>query len=304
MAEWQSIEELVRDLRLSADPKQRDAVAKEIRRKLSLLHPDKNGGAFGTDADRETYDRLNSALEFVRQGGGAENAVAIKMDDLPSLLRLFRELANLPPTVDPAAIRNSCRSELRSETKARYSIRLKASGVFAGITGALMTFSGVLKDNPVFGPVFQTTLARGALIVAFVVSIVLWLLTEFIKRREEALTDYLLSDGGRREILKFTLPFPREVTPDIVHFHSSDIADRLRWIERERLVLLRGRRLWRSFKLPEIAVGGLSDVDLEKVAKVIITELEAQGIAERVVETRVIPRFAVARSVLEELWKN
>jgi hypothetical protein len=305
MAEWQSIEELVRDLRLSADPKQSDAVAKEIRRNLSLLHPDKNGGAFVTDADRDTYDRLNRALEFVREGGGGEeNAVTIKKDDLPDLLKLFREIAKRPPTVDPAALRNSCRADVRSETKARYSIRLKASGVFAAVTGALMTFSGVLKDNPVFGPVFQTTFARGALIAAFVGSIALWLLTEFVKRREEALTDYLLSESGRREILRHTLPFPQEDTPKVVHFRSLDIAERLRWIERERLGLFQGRRLSRRFKLPEIAVGWLSDVDLEKIARVIITELEAQGVAERVVEKRVVPRFAIARSVLEELWKD
>jgi cobalamin biosynthesis protein CbiG len=89
-----------------------------------------------------------------------------------------------------------------------------------------------------------------------------------------------------------------------VHFRSLDIAERLRWIERERLVLFQGRRLSRRFKLPEIAVGWLSDVDLEKIARVIITELEAQGVAERVVEKRVVPRFAIARSVLEELWKD
>jgi hypothetical protein len=307
MAEWQSIEELVEDLNLSSDPRQPDEVAKEIRRKLAALHPDTNGGDdFRTDADRQSFQTLDKAREFVRMSNhNDEKAVVVSKKDLWELVERLRPAMNLPTATDRVAARDSFRTEIRSDTKARYSIRLRASGLFATATGALMTFSGSLKDNPVFGPLFQSPLARYSLVFAFLLSITLLLLTLFTKYREDRLTDYLLSESNRPGIVRSMLPFPAAGSPEKLHFELHDLIPALRWIEAERLALPLSRwRLWRKLKIPEVVLGGHSEVDLEKMAAAFVTELEGQGVVERVAEKRVVPRFCVPRSVVEELWKH
>lgn len=302
MTEWRSLEHIVRTLDLSADPRQVSDVEKEIRRRLAEIHPDRNGGEFETDSSRYDYDELATALKFCRVSESGGKAISLHKSDLPELLDALREITRQNDAVDTTTLRDSCKAQVVSESKARYAFRIKASGIFAAISGGLLAFSGSLKDNPIFGPLFQHSILSIALVVACTVSVALYLLTLLVEHREEQLTDYLLSRRGRKEILQITLPYPTDDTPDPVYLDSDELVSSMEYIQEKRLLLLEGKHIFGRRKLPEIQLGKLGESSLERIAKTIIRELEGQRIMEKVSEKRVSPRYAVSCSVLDQVW--
>jgi hypothetical protein len=164
MTEWNSVEELVHELALGVEPDRPEEVQKAIRKKLSSLHPDKTQGEFPTKETREQHEKLLRALEFARRNADSAKALVIRNSELPELPETIRELVSRPAKPDVDSLRRSCRANVNSEREARFSFRLRASGLSAIVTGALLTFSQV------FGSLFKTGIASGLLVAEFIVS--------------------------------------------------------------------------------------------------------------------------------------
>jgi hypothetical protein len=62
---WLSLKEMVEELGFKADLNDVDSLKSEIRKQLSILHPDKNNGEFSSPDAKERFNKLTQALDFI-----------------------------------------------------------------------------------------------------------------------------------------------------------------------------------------------------------------------------------------------
>src|SRR4051812_9688786 len=107
--QWTSISELVKDLNLESDSSDESSIKSEIRKRLSLIHPDKNNGQFISDGVKEQFYVLTQALDFLEvKEKESQSLIAITQSSA-----LIQAITNaLVPTKEERLNqeRNDCRS--------------------------------------------------------------------------------------------------------------------------------------------------------------------------------------------------
>src|SRR5262245_58787502 len=171
---WRSLSDMVSELNLQASPDDRAAVRAEIRKGLSEFHPDRNGGAFRGAEQESRCHLLNEALDYLDSDRQLVRNAAVNIQVLADALRQA-----IGPTAQARrdAIRAEYKERAKNESRSQFLAPKIGSGVFAAICAALAAFSGSLKDNPVFGPFFQTGTGVISLLVLFSYSGMFFLIT-------------------------------------------------------------------------------------------------------------------------------
>lgn len=146
---WSSIDELIKDLELEIDSSDEASVKSEIRKQLSIIHPDKNNGRFSSDSAKERFNKLTEALKFLSKRK-KESQALISIDPPSAIIKAITTA--LAPTKEERLNRerDECRNIRKSAIRSRYFFPRLRSGFFAGLCGLLVTFGEQLKTHPLF----------------------------------------------------------------------------------------------------------------------------------------------------------
>ncbi len=172
------------------------ASLKDLR---SSLHPDKNGGTFSSEEEKKRYHFLDEAVKQVELKNQSDNQL-IPISQLPALIETITKTISTQNKPNSIELEKAYKESFRSELSRKYMGSKIGSGIFAAITGFLFTQASDLIKHPIVGPFFDTEIGMQYLIISFVGSIVLFVITWIYERREETLSNYLLSEEALRDI--------------------------------------------------------------------------------------------------------
>ncbi|MEH6491313.1 hypothetical protein [Halopseudomonas sp.] len=192
---WRSTQEIVDRFGLEAAPNDFESLNRELRQRLTDLHPDKTGGHFETEDHKIEYDEVRTARDFVSTLENASQNV-VTIEQLPALLNALQIAQASQQHGQDRQLRAEVRDENRRELHSRYTAPRVGSGVFAALTGALFTFSGALADHPVLGNLADNYYIQLGLLALSGYSAVFFGLTWYFEQRAEARVDFLLSEQG------------------------------------------------------------------------------------------------------------
>lgn len=295
MPEWKSVDEMVSDLKLKTTAQDQDGVRAELRREMADLHPDRNGGHFSSAENETRYHRLTDGLSFV---DSQLSTALVPLRDLPAILAAMRQ--SLQPTTQEAIV--AARTEYRvvalGEAHTRYALPRLGSGVFAGICAALLTFSGSLKDNPVFGELFASHTARMMLGMGFLYSGIFFIMTWLLEQREAAQAEWLATEAGMQRTLSRVIERMRDRSSEVMRFKFSDYCHAL---SGSRVHHRPSSAVFSAASALLFLRRGLSPSSSERLAKLHIEELERRGVIKKHAARRLDITYEIDREIAEEL---
>ena len=174
-------------------------VLSSLKEERSNLHPDKNGGLFLSETVEQRYHFLDTAISEIELKT-EQNKQLISIDQLPALVESISKSIALQNKPNSLEIEKNYKESFRSDLSRKYKGAKVGSGIFAAITGFLFTQSQSLIDHPLVGVFFKSTFGNEVLAVIFLSSILLFVITWLKERREESLSNYLLSEEALRNI--------------------------------------------------------------------------------------------------------
>lgn len=297
---WQSVQQIAKELNLKATPSDYDALKGELRSNLASIHPDKNGGAFAKKEDEDKYNAISSAYEFVNTVIDRSHAL-IPVSQLPAIIKAVRDAQVAPTQTQINALRTECRSESRVASRDRYILPRIGSGTFAAVCGALFTFSGALAEHPILGQFAKNILFQYGLLIAAAYAGFFFLLTWLREMREESKVEWLMSDEGRRLIFEYFLRKARDpigrnrngrfAARQVVETILEDSGHRLRFPSILDATMLFSR-------------GRITSSVAEKIADMHLLELEQRGAIHRIGDPSIDVIYEFDEQVLNAEGKN
>lgn len=269
---WRSTQEIVDRFGLEAAPNDFESLNRELRQRLTDLHPDKTGGHFETEDHKLEYDDVRTARDFVTTlENSTQNVVAI--EQLPALLNALQAAQANQPKGQDRELRAEVRDENRRELHSRYTAPRVGSGVLAAITGALFTFSGSLTDHPILGNLADNYQIQLVLLTLSGYSALFFGLTWYFEQRAEARVDFLLSEHGMQIVFdelvhdltqdNGTLRFSRSRVAEIVSKYCG-VRERV-----SALPMLFGRQ-------------GVKPSTIDRIVQLHVSEWESRGAINQV----------------------
>lgn len=276
--QWTTTDDIVQELDLESAPDNLDTLKKELRIRLATLHPDKSGGSFSSKENEAEYNRVASAYEFVTQASRESHAL-IPITQLPAIIKAVRDAQLTPAESHISQLHTECRSEMRSQATTRYVLPRIGSGMFAAICVFLFTFSTSFAEHPILGKVGQSLDAQMLLLFLAACSGLFFVLTWVRERNEQAQVELLMSEKGRRDIVRRLLE------------HVSDPTDPEappRFTLRNVVDMIQGesgrRRFSPALLVHELLFGEphITASVAEKIAQMHVLELEKRNAIHRV----------------------
>lgn len=293
---WESLEQIRSAFQLGEIGNDRAAVRAALISLRSARHPDRNGGRFESKAEEESFQELADAIVFCDKA--TNNALVASQDAHRYAMIVRAELARArePTLVEERA---EYRALAASESHDRALIPRIGSGVFAAASIGLISFSGQLKDNPLFGQLLYPRYGQSVLWIVLLSSSALFLLTWWREQRQNERDDWLTTDAGRQAILAEVISQNRDVLLR-GRFTFSQLVETIR-------ILSGGHRLDKhrsSFALRlayPLGRPGLTQSAAEALARMHLAELDRRGLLTQVPDALFDLAYDLHGSVLSQL---
>ncbi len=150
---FQNIEKIKEKFNLESDDV--SEIRKQLLEILKQIHPDNNDGDFKSDDDKEEFNLLTGALEFLKSQNKPESLIQLnKNNDI-----IKSETNDYLIQAEKEERINKKKDELRlinkTSSKANYFFPRLSAGVFLCICGLIITFAEQLQKHPLFSPVLN-----------------------------------------------------------------------------------------------------------------------------------------------------
>ena len=150
--EYYSIKE-IRD-EFGIDSESPDEIRKELIKRISKIHPDKNKGEFSSEKKKEDYLKINSAIRFLDEQTKDQEAL-IPLKDVTDLIKTVKELV-------PTNNENKSVEKLRitiddsiDKLKHRNRTPKIATSSITALLTILWVFPSVVEQHPILGRFFE-----------------------------------------------------------------------------------------------------------------------------------------------------
>jgi hypothetical protein len=223
MTIWKSLADVAGDFEVTTGASDPEVVRGELKKIMSSIHPDKNGGQFKTEEDKSRYLRAKEALEFLDVHVQVGSSL-IPISQLPALFgAVSQALASQSPR-ESLVLQTTYLTDARYRIARRFALPKIGSGVFATITGFLVTFSDKFEKNPILGPLLNSTTSQIVLLLLITYSVIFFILSWNRERHAESAAEYLLSESALREIFS-AICRPTESTATPQRVSSQQILE-------------------------------------------------------------------------------
>lgn len=270
MTNWTSIADVAREFGLQEYDNDAPALRDKLRRVMSSVHPDKNGGSFKSDQDKTLFMRTRDALDYIERQSQS-GLDLIPLSQLPAIVSAVSQALNARPTMDSQALQSSYMADAKARISRYFALPKIGSGVFAAVTGFLVAFPDKFEKHPILGSILDKQTTQLMLLVLVAYSGFFFMLAWYGERRTEARAEYLMSERALGELF------------EMITHHASSGVPTCRVSSRhimEEVQNLAGYRA-HSFPFPFLN----SRVDLQTLEKV--ASIQTQRLVERKLLTRV-----------------
>lgn len=199
MTAWKSLADVAGEFGVATGASDPEVLRGELKKIMSSIHPDKNGGQFKTEEDKSRYLRAKEALEFLDVHAQVGSSL-IPISQLPVLFGAFSQAFASQSPRESTVLQAAYLTDARSRIARRFVLPKIGSGVFATITGFLVAFSDKFEKNPILGPWLNSTSGQMILLSLIAYSAMFFVLSWYRERQAEAAAEYLLSEAALREI--------------------------------------------------------------------------------------------------------
>lgn len=201
MASWLSIIDIINEFGLQAQGADFEAVRDELKKIMSSIHPDKNGGIFSSEEDKSKFLRAQEALCFL-ESNAQESSAMIPVSQLPAVISALSQALATSSTSNASALQSNYMPDARARISRRYTLPKIGSGVFAAATGFLVAFSDKFDKHPILGPLLNERTSQICLLVLMMYSGLFFLLSWYREKQSEANAEYLMSESALRQLFK------------------------------------------------------------------------------------------------------
>ncbi|MDR7098602.1 hypothetical protein J2X04_000949 [Lysobacter niabensis] len=193
MSQPSYVHELVERFSLDAEPSDRAEVITSLKARLSKLHPDKTGGQFTSEEDKQQFFSIQAALAKLED---ANDSALVPLEHVTALVETLAKAVAPMGAVQNEMLQAQRKQEIRNQVRARYAQVKVTSGTFLAISTAILTFMGTLKDNPVLGDLLTVPNVPAYLAAIWLTSCVLFAMTWLRERKAAATAEYLTTENG------------------------------------------------------------------------------------------------------------
>lgn len=199
MTDWKSLADVAGEFGVTTDASDPEVLRSELKKIMSSIHPDKNAGQFKTEEDKSRYLRAKAALEFLDVHTQVGSSL-IPISQLPVLFAAFSQAITSQSPRESTVLQTTYLTDARLRIARRFALPKIGSGVFAAITGFLVTFSDKFEKNPILGPLLNSTNSQMVLLSLIAYSGMFFVMSWYRERQAESAAEYLLSESALREI--------------------------------------------------------------------------------------------------------
>ncbi|AEE52856.1 hypothetical protein [Haliscomenobacter hydrossis] len=149
--EFQTIEQVKTILELNSNDF--EGIKKELKKVITDLHPDRNGGEYKNGHEKEVYLKASEALEFVEQKENEainqSSTDLIRISQLRSLMQMTNENL-LPQKIEKKEQEfRSIISEARTESTVPYKLPRISLAVITAILSFIWIFPNQISEHPI-----------------------------------------------------------------------------------------------------------------------------------------------------------
>lgn len=201
MASWLSIADIVTELDLKAPTDDPEAVRDELKRIMTSIHPDRNGGSFSSEEDKSRFLRAQEALRFI-EISAKESSAMIPVSQLPAVITALSQALAIPLSSNASALQSNYMPDARARISRRYIFPKISSGVFAAATGFLVAFSDKFDKHPILGPLLNERISQLTLLTLMMYGALLFLIFWYKEKQSETNAEYLTSESALGQIFR------------------------------------------------------------------------------------------------------
>lgn len=196
---WSTIEELQNYFKI--DVTDQDLLIKTLKEKRNELHPDKTGGQFNSESEKNEYLDIKEAIQFVKDEFNTTQQL-VPISQISTLIKTIS--SELAMKGEPSIIESqkSLKSEFQTELSQKYKGFKIGSSIFAGISAYLFTQAGTLSEHPILSELFSTDAGLVGISTIFLMSATMFLFTWTQEKNLKSKIEYLLTDNASRSIYK------------------------------------------------------------------------------------------------------
>jgi hypothetical protein len=212
MTDWASIADLAREFGLEEYETDVPALRESLKKVMSDLHPDKNGGSFDSGRDKALFIRTKAALDYLELQSKSGLAL-VSLSQLPAIVLAVSQALTARPAMDSQTIESNYMADAKARISSRLILPKIGSGVFAAITGFLVAFPDKFEKHLILGPILAERTTQEALLLSMFLGGALFVLAWVRERQAEAQAEYLLSEGFLGDIFEYIIDHARSNVP-------------------------------------------------------------------------------------------
>lgn len=201
MASWFSIVDIINEFGLKAQGADFEEVRDELRKIMSSVHPDRNGGNFSSEEDKSRFLRAQEALRFLELNAHAGSAL-IPVSQLPAVISALSQALTTTSSSNANALQLNYMPDARARISRRYTLPKIGSGVFAAATGFLVAFSDKFDKHPLLGPLLNERMSQLILLALMVYSGMFFIFSWYKEKQSEANAEYLMSESALGQLFE------------------------------------------------------------------------------------------------------
>jgi len=234
--EYETIKEIIDKFSLTSDIDKTNDIRRELVKKLSEIHPDRNDGKFKDDETKSLYNDIHSAINFIDENY-INPTQLVPISKITDLIHLIHDII---PTK-----KNKTIDEFETELHTKFNLDLMKhllknkkpkiiSTVISTILSTIWVFPSTINDHPILSQYIST---NSSLFIAFwIISLILtsfiWLHFSIKERKIERAYDYLKLEENQIEMYCFFI-------------HNGNIGDTFKRINFVNFIQIYDYKKWR-----------------------------------------------------------
>lgn len=145
---FKSLDEIIDCFELEVAEKNVKNIRTSLIPLLAEFHPDKSGGKFESDNQKDQYNNIQEAINYLDSINSQENAL-VNINQITEIIKTVTEAVAPKKESDKSNIVSQLKTELKREIKSSYNPIKISSGTIAGLSVGLISFSETLNGDAV-----------------------------------------------------------------------------------------------------------------------------------------------------------
>ena len=222
---FDSIEQIIREFNLEYTSLEN--LKKDLKSKLVECHPDKNGGSFKNNEEKEKYESLNLAYEFVSN----QRTDIVSRDEISALTKAIKDLAiDKSETKSEEVLLDKINSSIKTYNSIHLFPKITTTAV-TGIISFLWLFPKTISEHEILSTIINTS-SKGFTffwIGSLIITGYIWLILKYFERRDASIKRTLNLESTQNmlfnEFIRHQLYDEKVIDKGFLQFRKEDLIE-------------------------------------------------------------------------------